>query len=57
MSDVLELKKGDIAKYEKCTSLECEFVQIKCEIELMKSKNLMLLDEARMYEGNIEYYD
>jgi hypothetical protein len=41
VSDALELKKGN-KSYWKCDELETEFVEIKCEIEMMKSKNKML---------------
>jgi hypothetical protein len=56
VSDALDLKK-EKKKYWKCDELESEFVEIKCEIEMMKSKNKMLQDEAKRREDIIEYYD
>lgn len=56
MSDALELKK-EKKNYWKCDEMESEFVEIKCEIEMMKSKNKMLEDEAMRREDAICFYN
>jgi len=44
-------------EYKKCGDLEKEFVNIKSEIEIMKSKNKALQEEAEIIEGSLNCYE
>lgn len=56
VSDALGFKNTN-KEFWKCDELESEFVEIKCEIEMMKSKNKMLQDEAKKREEEIEVFE
>lgn len=53
VSEKLGFKKKD-KSYWGCDELESEFVESKCEIEMLKRNNQMILDEVVKQENTIK---
>lgn len=52
-TDKLKLNKND-KRYWKCDEMESEFVEAKCEIEMLKAQNKILLSEIKKEEDYLK---